>query len=32
MSCLDESFSALSEDERSTLFELLARVGKSLTS
>ncbi len=29
---LDESFSALSEDERSSLFELLARVGRSLTS
>jgi DNA-binding MarR family transcriptional regulator len=29
---LDESFVALSEDERSLLFELLARVGTSLTS
>jgi DNA-binding MarR family transcriptional regulator len=29
---LDESFSTLSEDERSMLLELLGRVGKSLTS
>jgi DNA-binding MarR family transcriptional regulator len=29
---LDESFSGLSEDERSMLLELLGRVGKSLTS
>jgi DNA-binding MarR family transcriptional regulator len=29
---LDESFSGLTEDERSMLFDVLARIGKSLTS